>query len=263
VSIRNTLSEEMLQGGLKIRIISRLVGRTYRQAGGIVAVSRGVADDFAATAHVDRGRITVIYNPVVSEELWEKAEQPLDDLWFAPGQPPVVLAVGRLAPQKDFATLLRAFAVMRNRKPARLLILGEGSERNALTALAVSLGVSDDVRMPGFVDNPYPYMRRAHLFVLSSRHEGLPAVLIEAAALGLPIVSTDCRSGPDEILEGGKWGKLVPVGDADRMAAAMIEALDAPGPSPRSRGTEFTVQRAVEKYLRLIPSSKMHAALGN
>lgn len=224
----------------------------YTWADGIVAVSEGVAEHLSRTAHLPRDRITVIYNPVVSPQLTDQARQALDDPWFAPNQPPVVLSVGRLTRAKDYPTLLQAFALLRERCQARLLILGEGEGRAELEQLVRSFGLEQHVRLPGFVDNPYAYMARAAVFVLSSAWEGLPGVLIEAMACGCPVVSTDCPSGPAEILDGGRFGRLVPVGDAPRMAAAIALALDqgrgeATGIA-QQRAMEFNVERATSAY---------------
>jgi glycosyltransferase involved in cell wall biosynthesis len=236
-----------------------LIRRAYMLADTIVAVADGVADDLAIDAGIPRDRIITVYNPVVGEELFAKAREPLDHPWFAPGQPPVILGVGRLHPQKDFPTLIRSFARVRARRPARLVILGaadQGRETylNDLNALPLDLGVAEDVSLPGFVANPYAYMARAGVFVLSSFHEGLPGALIQALACGCPVVSTDCVSGPDEILEHGRYGPLVPVGDDAAMAAAIERTLDNPLPHEQllARAQAFSVDRAVARYWDLM-----------
>jgi glycosyltransferase involved in cell wall biosynthesis len=169
----------------------------------------------------------------------------------------VVLGAGRLHPQKDFPTLLRAFARVRAQRPARLVVLGSGkraARRAALLALAGRLGVGADVDLPGFAENPYAYMARAAVFALSSAWEGLPTALIEAMACGCPVVSTDCPSGPAEILEGGRYGELVPVGDDAALAAALLRALDAPPARAalRARAAQFSLEAAVERYLPVL-----------
>jgi glycosyltransferase involved in cell wall biosynthesis len=231
----------------------------YLKADAIVAVSDGVADDLAAHAGIPRARITTIYNPVVGPDLLARAAQDPDHPWFAPDQPAVILAAGRLHPQKDFSTLIRAFALIRARRHARLVILGASSPTEPayaaeLTALAGALGVADDVAMPGFVDNPLAFMARASVFVLSSLYEGLPGVLIQALACGCPVVSTDCPSGPREILDQGRFGPLVPVGDDAALARAIEEVLDNPpaAESLRARAALFDVERAVDNYLKLL-----------
>ncbi|NLO89188.1 MAG: glycosyltransferase, partial [Clostridia bacterium] len=187
----------------------------------VVAVSQGVADDLVKTTGLMRELIKVIYNPIVTPELLEKAKESIGHPWFKPGQPPVILSAGRLTAAKDFPTLIHAFARVRAERLARLMILGEGEERPNLESLVRELGLESDVSMPEFVENPYAYMARAAVFVLSSAWEGFGNVLVEAMAVGTPVVSTDCPSGPAEILEGGKWGKLVPVGDVEKLAKAL------------------------------------------
>src|SRR5690606_29880659 len=154
-------------------------------------------------------------------ELDELAKADPGHRWFAAGQPPVVLGVGSLTPRKDFATLVEAFAELRRRRPARLIVLGEGPERARLERLVDDLGLSDDVDLPAFTRNPFAYMSRAAVYVLSSNLEGLPGSLIQALACGCPSVATDCPSGPREILQDGRVGPLVDVGDAGAMAAAI------------------------------------------
>jgi glycosyltransferase involved in cell wall biosynthesis len=198
-------------------------------------------------------RIATVYNPIVSPKLVDLADAPLDHPWLAPGAPPVVLGVGRLARQKDFATLIRAFKAVRSLRPARLIILGEGQERAKLEALITAERLAGDVSLQGFEPNPFRYMRRAAVLALSSVHEGLPGVLIQAMACGTPVVSTDCPSGPAEILEDGRWGRLVPVGDADAMAAGIAAALDDPAPPDvAARAAAFSVEAAVSAYLKVL-----------
>jgi len=219
----------------------------------VVAVSRGAADDLARTSGLPRDRVQVVYNPVLSPALMALARQAPGHPWFAPGQPPVILGVGRLTRQKDFPTLIRAFAEVRRCRSARLMILGEGEERGRLEALALELGVADDVALPGFRENAMAYMAGSALFVLSSAWEGLPTVLIEALAAGTRVVSTDCPSGPREILQDGRLGALVPVGDAVALTGAMIDALARPPSTvPLEALTPFTSEAAVDHYLRLI-----------
>lgn len=214
--------------GLKDRVFRRLACATYKDATAVVAVSEGVADSVAAHVGIPRESISVIMNPVLTKRFWKLAEGSVTHAWYQPGQPPVVLGVGRLVPQKDFPNLINAFARVRRERDARLVILGEGPDRKELEALVTDLGMSESVLLPGFVDNPVSYMANSAVFALSSVREGLPTVLIEALAIGTPVVSTDCESGPQEILEGGRLGALVPVGDSGALAAAIIAALDAP-----------------------------------
>jgi glycosyltransferase involved in cell wall biosynthesis len=241
------------------RLWPPLVRRFYPWASSIVAVSRGAADDLAQWSGIPRHLVQVVYNPVITAEGLAAARQPPDHPWFGPGQPPVILGVGRLTAQKDFPTLLRAFAEVRRQRAARLIILGEGEDRSALTALAEELGVAQDVDLPGFRDNALAYMASSALFVLSSAWEGLPTVLIEALAVKTPVVSTDCPSGPREILQEGRLGALVPVGDAAALAAAMIQAMDGPELTiPPDALTPFTREAAVDHYLRLLENAGNH-----
>jgi glycosyltransferase involved in cell wall biosynthesis len=229
-----------------------LLRRAYRKADVIVAVSDGVADDLKTYAGIPRDRITTVYNPVVSPDLLARAREPLDHPWFAAGEPPVILGAGRLDPQKDFARV-------RARRPARLVILGADSRMKPaysaeLKTLPGILGVGEDVALPGFVDNPLAFMAHSSVFVLSSLYEGLPGVLIQALACGCPVVSTDCPSGPREILDEGRVGPLVPIGDDAALAEAIEAILDDPPPSGclRARAELFSVDRAVDNYLKLL-----------
>ena len=253
VTIHNTLSSSTDNAwNRRQRSLPRLIKRFFPWADEIVAVSEGVADDFAQTAGLPRERIRVIYNPVIGPELKQLAEKPPLHPWFALGEPPVFLGIGRLAAQKDFPALIRAFAEVRQSRSARLLILGEGRERPQLEALVRELGLEDSVALPGFVGNPFAYLKHSSTFVLSSLWEGLPTVLSEAPALGVPIVSVDCKSGPFEILEGGKYGRLVPVGNVPALAAAMLESLTEPSrPAPPEALLRFTAEASLTAYLQV------------
>lgn len=244
--------------GLKSRVIPYLVRYCYPWADHVVAVSQGVRDSLAKVTGFPKSKIKVIYNPVVSRELLVKADEPLDHPWFAPGEPPVLLSVGRLTQQKDYPTLIRAVALVLRERPARLIILGEGEDRPQLELLIQELGLEQYAALPGPVENPYAYMARSAVFVLSSQFEGLPTVLIEAMACGCPVVSTDCPSGPAEILEGGRWGKLVPVGDESLLAKAIIQTLERPPDREllRKRALQFSVDRAVQEYLDLLSGGR-------
>jgi glycosyltransferase involved in cell wall biosynthesis len=174
----------------------------------------------------------------------------------------VILGVGRLTEQKDFSTLMRAFTCVRAKRAARLVILGEGKLREDLEDLASKLGIQADVEMPGFVENPLQYMARASVLVLSSKYEGLPGVLIQAMACGCPVVSTDCPGGSAEILDNGKYGVLVDIGDAEGMAKAILSELDNPTANDilRRRAEDFSVEHAVSNYLKLLDSVVGQAA---
>jgi len=238
------------------RVLPLLMRMSYARTDGVVAVSQGVADDLVNVLGLSRPNIQVIYNPVVTASLEQWASAPLDNGWFAQGSPPVIVAAGRLTAQKDFPSLIRGFAKLSKSRKARLMIIGEGEDRPDLESLVHELGLSDDVAMPGFVENPYKYMANASVFVLSSRWEGLPLVLIEAMACGSPVVATDCPSGPREILEDGKWGKLVPMQDPAELASAIEQVLDEGGCDARPRAAQFSVSRAVDQYAELLHGPK-------
>ena len=252
VSVHNNLSQDFR--GVKGKLKPYLVRFSFPWADEIVAVSQGVAEDLARISGLAKENIRVIYNPVVTPELFEKAKEPIDDPWFAPGEPPVLLGVGRLVMQKDFPTLIQAFALVRQRCRARLMILGEGEKRPQLEALVRELGLEGEVSLPGFVQNPYAYMARSGVFVLSSAWEGFGNVVAEAMAAGTSVVSTDCQSGPAEILEGGRYGKLVSVGDVAALAEAILATLSQPTDAEvlRQRSRAFSVDLVVDQYLAVL-----------
>ncbi len=251
ISVHNTLSVHSREAThFKERIVPIVARRAYRDANTIVTVSADAAEDLCRFLRLDRERVVVIYNPVVSDALLESAGCPTDHPWFADNQPPVVLSVGRLTPQKDFPHLLRAFARARQQRQMRLLILGEGAELGRLEALARDLGISGDVQFPGFLDNPYRFMSRCAVFALSSQWEGLPTVLIEALACGAPVVSTDCPSGPREILDGGRYGGLVPMNDVESLSASILRAVEGGiKPAPQEAWSRFRIDHAARQYL--------------
>jgi glycosyltransferase involved in cell wall biosynthesis len=230
----------------------------YRRAGKIVCVSHGVEQDLIRTAGVDGKRVRVIYNPVIPPCLPELVGQPVEHPWFPPARTGaasfrLLLGVGRLAPQKDFPTLLRALKIVREFDDVRLILLGEGKERPRLEGLVKELGLESHVSMPGIAKNPYAYMAGADLFVLSSAWEALPTVLIEALAVGVPVVATDCVSGPREILQDGRYGALAPVGNPAALAEAITAALSKPRCEvPPEALRPYTIDYAVNEYCRLI-----------
>jgi glycosyltransferase involved in cell wall biosynthesis len=242
-----------IEAKLYLGLIKQLVKRFYPLADAVVARSKGVAEDLVQNMKVPRERVHVIYNPT-DPEIEAKAQEPFEHPWFKNSKIPVILCVARLAPEKDLPTLIRAFSVVRKERPAKLAILGEGSERAKLEALVKELGLEGDVWMPGFVDNPFKFMKRATVFALSSKFEGFGMVIAEALAVGTPVVSTDCPSGPAEILGGGKWGKLVPVGDHEKLAEAILETIENPPDREKlkERGRDFSLDRIGQQYLQLI-----------
>jgi glycosyltransferase involved in cell wall biosynthesis len=241
--------------GMRPHVERALMRTFYRGASAIVAVSKSVAESLSDGLGLAPERIRTIYNPVVTRELKEKADAPLDHPWFQPGQPPVVLGVGRLVAQKDFPTLLRAFAEVRKERKAHLCLLGEGADRGALESLARQLGIEEHVRLEGFDHNPFRYMKRSTVFALSSIFEGLPGALIQAMACGCRVVSTDCPGGSREILEDGKLGPLVPMRDPGALARAISSLLaDAErGPERVSLPVDrFTEEGALDAYLEVL-----------
>lgn len=254
VSERNTLTPVSHSTALKrMRLMPWLMRLLYPRADAIVAVSAGVAADLSSAIGLPRERISVIYNPVVSRQLLSRSREPVVNAWVNSEQSPIVLAAGRLSAQKDYPTLINAFARIRRERPVRLVILGEGEERASLERQVQSMGLGAHVLLPGFVDNPFSWMRQAAVFVLSSRWEGLPGVLIQAMACGAPVVSTDCPSGPREILADGEWGRLVPVGDDSALAEAISSTLDERDhPDGASRALAFGIEPAVTAYLQIL-----------
>lgn len=245
-------SSESLRG----RAFPLLMRLLYPYADEVVAVSSGVADDVAQRTGLPRESIRAEKNPIRIAEMRERGDASPSHPWFAEGQPPVVLGVGRLTRQKDFGTLLRAFRKVRDQRDSRLLLLGEGEDRPMLEALISRLGLAGDVEIAGFVTDPYPYFNAASVFALSSRWEGLPTVLLEAMVFGLPIISTDCPSGPDEILEGGTLGTLVPVEDPDALAAAILEVLSDAGSHSEYRAVvEYDIGQVAGRYSDLLTGS--------
>lgn len=229
------------------------IKRFYRQADSIVSVSTGVAEDYSNICSIDEKKIKVIYNPVISDSLYAKAEEPVDHPWFVNREHKIIISVGRLSPQKSYSDLIKAVAKVSEKKTVRLVILGEGELRPELERMIADLKLSEHVYLPGFVDNPYKYLAKSDLFVLSSRWEGLPTVLIEALALGTPVVSTNCKNGPDEILMNGRFGTLVAVGDVDGLALAIQEALEHPRAIAGSECCQrFTYEKTIADYADLI-----------
>lgn len=231
----------------------------------IVAVSDGVAADAAGIARYPRERISVVRNPVITASLVQQARCPCPHPWLAAAareQLPVIVGAGRLEAQKDFPTLISAFAALRARRPARLLIIGDGGWRDRLERQVRELGLADDVDLPGFQSNPYPFLANASVFALSSRWEGSPNVLTEAMALGTPVVATDCPSGPREVLADGRFGPLVPMGDGAALAAALEQALETPVAPDALRGAveEYTDQRSASRYLALLDALALGAS---
>ncbi len=226
----------------------------YPLADAVVAVSKGVAESVRQSLGVDAERLRTIYSPIPADSIRRLAQEEVTHPWFTDGAPPVVLSVGREAPQKDHPTLVEAFGLARREVDARLVILGKLSApyRAKLKSLARGHGVEEDLGFADFDENPYRYMRRAALLALTSRWEGLPTVILEALACGTPVVSTDAPYGPREILGG--WGDLAPVGDAPALARALVTTLRGERPPPqalRARAADFSIEKAADAYVAL------------
>jgi glycosyltransferase involved in cell wall biosynthesis len=231
--------------------LEKLIGRLYPWAAAVVSVSQGVKRSLVALG-MPGDRIHVLPNPVLAEEFQHLAKQPVDHPWFSDASRPVVIGVGRLGPEKDFATLVRAFARIRHATRARLVLVGEGVERPAIEALVAELGLADDVLLAGYQTNPCAMIAKSRVLVSSSRFEGAPLVVVEALACGCPVVATN-TVGASETLENGRYGRIVPIGDPGAMAQGIADTLGEPLDSElgRRHAATFTVERSVAAYLSL------------
>ncbi len=259
ITLHNTVSEKMKTTPLfsRRKLFPFMIRRFFPGADAIVAVSNGVAGDYAKVTGIPLEKFQVIYNPVITSEVLAKAAESLDHPWFNPDEPPVILSVGRLSEQKNYSKLIEAFSVVREKQAARLMILGEGELREDLETQISELKLDEHVALPGFVINPYKYMSRAAVFALSSKWEGLPTVLIEALAVGAAVVSTNCRSGPEEILMGGALGRLVPVDDARQLAQAIVECLGSEkNVLDQGLMKRYEPEWAVNDYLKVVEGER-------
>jgi len=253
VSDHTTLSKHYAQLlGFRSFLMRASIRLLYPFADSRVIVSERAADDLAALSGIDRSSVDVIYNPIEAPTQHPKEYPEVEQLWGVnQGR---ILTVGSLKAEKNHVLLIRAFARLRLEFPARLMILGEGPLRDQLEKTALEEQVSERVLLPGFAVDPWPYFRSAHLFVLSSDYEGFGNVLVEAMHCGLPVVSTDCEGGPQEILERGKYGTMVPPGDVQALANAIEKALLAPARSEQlqARARELSGQGSLDRYLQLM-----------
>jgi len=241
------------------KVREKLYKKGYRLADHYVAVSIGVKEDMIDYYGLNKDQVSVIYNPVVDDSLKEQMDKKVNHPWFSSNyQIPVIVGMGRFNGQKGFEDLIKAFSVLRKKKEAKLVIFGERKEESSyykkVSKLVADGNLEDDIEFPGFVNNPFKYLSKASLFVLSSKFEGLPGALIQAMACSCPVISTDCHSGPREILEDGKYGPLVKVGDVQGLANAMISTIKNPikGKKLKERSSFFSIENATEKYLDLI-----------
>jgi len=258
-----TISIDLATRGPLERWIQRSsIGRLYPYADRVIVTSAGVADDMAAYSGLARERIRVAPSPVVPRSLLEATLPRPDHPWFGNPSVPLILGAGELCARKDFETLIRAFARVRARRPCRLMILGRGKAHERLLALSRRLEVEQDVALPGFVPRPYAYMAHAALFAFTSRWEGLGFVIIEALAVGTPVVATDCPSGPREILADGRYGTLVPVGDDAALAEAIAATLAAPlpGEALKRAALPYEIEASTDAYLEAMGLPRRYPA---
>jgi glycosyltransferase involved in cell wall biosynthesis len=224
---------------------------SYRRAHRIIANSQVAASDLIENFRVQAEKVSVIYNPLDLESIERLSRERIENRWLSLNSAPLILGVGSLAVLKDFPTLIRAFSVVRSERECRLAILGEGPDRRDLEGLVAELGLQKDVYLPGFVNNPFAWMRAAEVVVGSSLTEGCPNALMQALACGAAVVSTDCVGGCSEILEGGRWGRLVPIKDAQAMAAAILATMNGTGVvDTRRRAGDFAIGGIARSYLR-------------
>ena len=239
----------------KQRLLEYLISVTYPRAFCIIAVSNDVAKNIAYRSGVSSSKIYTVFNPSFSSSIITKSKLQIDHPWFSKDQPPVIISVGRLTAEKNFSHLLMAFNRVRIKQRARLIILGEGKLRNDLMSLALELGVDKDFELPGFVENPYAYMSKSSLFVMSSNYEGFGNVLVEAMACGVPIISTNCPGGPSEILENVLWGTLIPLGNVEALSDSILNTLNKNKKEHQNclkRANDFSIDKKIEEYIKII-----------
>ncbi len=255
VTVHNNLTQESQRlKSLKRQLVPKLIRWAYPFADRVVAVSQGVAEDLKGLG-IQADKVRVIYNPIITPDFDDMVKARLEHPWLSEPDCPLILGVGRLEPQKDFETLIRAYSLVRQQRSAKLMILGQGSQQQRLLALCKALNLSEaEVAFPGFVENPLAYMAQSSVCVLSSAWEGFGNVLVESMGAGTPVVSTDCPSGPAEILENGKYGRLVPVGAWEAMAHAVLDTLNKPICSSilRQRAQRFGLETILQEYQRCL-----------
>jgi glycosyltransferase involved in cell wall biosynthesis len=252
LSVHGPLVRLKAAGRIWRTIVGAVSKRAYPTADYVVGVSDGVAADLVNAGWVDPDRVRKVYNPVVSRDFATKAAQDLPPNVVRDPGVPTIVTVGRLSPEKNQLLLLEAVKIVTQKRPVHLSIVGEGPSRGDLEHAINRLGLAGCVQLTGYVANPLPIVRSADLFVLTSNREGFGNVIVEAMAVGTPVISTDCPHGPRDILGGGKWGTLVPTDDANALAGAILSALDSGGIDARDRARDFTVEAAADGYLALM-----------
>jgi len=237
---------------LKTWLKKRGLKKSFMGADGIIAVSKCVADEVNELISDKQQKIIAIKNPNITPELRTLASQEITHPWFQTDSPPAILGIGGFRKQKDFSTLIRAFALVKAKLDSRLVILGQGRQKKRLQKLIDKLNMTDFVDLHGFVENPYPFTANADLFVLSSLWEGSPNVLTEALALGTAVVSTNCHCGPAEILQNGQYGELVALQDPEHLSEAILKTLNDPLPAEtlREAARDYTLQASADAYLQ-------------
>ena len=258
----------------KAKILPFFAKRLFKKADGIIANSRGVADDVIAVTGIDPFRVRVIFNPKSRQEIIQKASESVDNEWLTHKNMPVIVAVGRLRVQKNFPLTIRAFAEVVKTVPSRLIILGAGREGGRLQTLIDTLGCKDSILLAGYSDNPYAWMKKADVYVAASLWEGLPNALLEAMVCGLPSIAADCDSGPREILapdtdyrkrlavgdgvEYAKSGALFAVNDEAALTEALKRFLTDPALRQKyaaagsERSKDFDSDDIVSEYARVM-----------
>jgi len=241
---------------LSVRYIDKILANLfYAKSDFVIAVSDEIKKDLIKTINLKPSQIKVIYNSVDIEDISSKAKMPVDHKYFNTNKYKVIIGMGRLTNQKDFSTLIRSFKKVKDKKKyVKLIILGEGEERDKLEGLIKKLGLKNDVHLVGFVDNPYSYIKKSDVFVMSSLYEGLPVSLLEALACGVPVISTNCPSGPSEILKDGKYGMLVPVNNSNALSGAIINILEKEPfktKALKTRAEDFSAEKIAADYLSL------------
>lgn len=234
----------------KNKIVNFLMRMFYPLADGIIAVSSGVADDLSKAIDIPRKKIKVLYNPLDINFISKMSQNSPSHRWLLNKKQPLILGIGRLDIAKNFTLLINAFSKITDQTDANLLILGEGDLRLELEQEIKKLQLSERCELMGYISNPYCYLKNADIFVLSSNVEGFSLVIVESLACNTPVISTDCPSGPNEILEDGKWGTLVPMNDVEILSVAMLEALRSPNTKNlQERAKEFDVKIVTQRYI--------------
>jgi len=252
--VREAVSLSRFDGqpnSIKRTVLIKMAKYAYRYANSVISISEDSAKDIVKVLKINRDKIECIYNPAYNKCNGSGGRF----IRSKNSDRCIILSAGRLSPVKDFLTLVESFSILVKEKKAYLVILGQGVEKEEIKRTAKELGVWRNMAMPGFVENPFSYMRLADVFVLSSRSEAFGNVLVESMACGTPVVSTDCPGGPAEILENGKWGHLVPVGDPEALADAIIDTLEEPPARPEKlieRAKNFSPRKIAEQYLSII-----------